>query len=154
MGDVEKPALRDVAKQISDAERRAMAAERETTDRLIAAHLADRINSTFPARIAGVTRSGLFVRLKETGANGFIPISTLGQEYFEHDEQVQALVGSKSGGSFRLGDEVEVRLIEVIPSAGAMRFEMLSEARKGHVSLMKGWRPKRMPGKRRFPGRR
>ena len=154
MGDVEKPRLRDVAKQISDAERRAMAAERETTDRLIAAHLADRINATFPARIAGVTRSGLFVRLKETGANGFIPVSTLGQEYFEHVEEMQALVGSRSGGSFRLGDEVEVRLIEVIPSAGAMRFEMLSEAKKGHGSLMKGWRPKRVPGRRRRPGPR
>ncbi len=154
MGDVEKPRLRDVAKQISDAERRAMAAERETTDRLIAAHLADRINSTFPARISGVTRSGLFVKLKETGANGFIPVSTLGQEYFDHAEELQSLVGSRTGGSFRLGDEVEVRLIEVIPSAGAMRFEMLSEPRKGHVSLMKGWRPKRMPGRRRPPGRR
>ena len=154
MGDAEKPRLRDVAKQISDAERRAMAAERETTDRLIAAHLADRINSSFAARIAGVTRSGLFVRLKETGANGFIPVSTLGAEYFEHVEELQSLVGSRSGGSYRLGDEVEVRLIEVIPSAGAMRFEMLSEPRKAHASLMKGWRPKRIPGRRRPPGRR
>ncbi len=156
MEAVEKSRLRDVAKQISDAERRAMAAERETTDRLIASHLADRINATFAARIAGVTRSGLFVRLKETGANGFIPVSTLGQEFFEYAEELQSLVGARTGGAFRLGDEVEVKLIEVIPSAGAMRFEMMSEAKKGHVSLMKGWRPKRMPGvrKRRGPGRR
>jgi ribonuclease R len=155
MADADKPRLRDTAKQISDAERRAMAAERETTDRLIAHHLADRVNATFDARVSGVTRSGLFVRLKETGANGFIPISTLGAEYFEHVEELQALVGSRSGGSFRLGDEVEVRLIEVIASAGAMRFQMLSEARKTHVSLMKGWRPKRMPNRRPPPrGRR
>ena len=153
MADFEKPRLRDIAKQISDAERRAMAAERETTDRLIASHLADRINATFDARVSGVTRSGLFVRLKETGANGFIPVSTLGSEYFEHVEELQALVGSRSGGSFRLGDEVEVRLVEVIASAGAMRFQMLSEPKKAHVSLMKGWRPKRMPGGRRAPPR-
>lgn len=153
MADFEKPRLRDIAKQISDAERRAMAAERETTDRLIAAHLADRINATFDARVSGVTRSGLFVRLKETGANGFIPVSTLGSEYFEHVEELQALVGSRSGGSFRLGDEVEVRLVEVIASAGAMRFQMLSEPKKAHVSLMKGWRPKRMPGGGRAPPR-
>ena len=94
------------------------------------------------------------MRLKETGANGFIPVSTLGAEYFEHVEELQSLVGSRSGGSYRLGDEVEVRLIEVIPSAGAMRFEMLSEPRKAHASLMKGWRPKRIPGRRRPPGRR
>ncbi len=155
MAEFEKPKLRDIAKHISDAERRAMAAERETTDRLIASHLADRINATFEARVSGVTRSGLFVRLKETGANGFIPVSTLGAEYFDHVEELQALVGSKSGGSFRLGDEVEVRLVEVIASAGAMRFQMLSEPKKAHASLMKGWRPKRMPGRRPPPrGRR
>ncbi len=151
MTEADKPRLRDVAKQISDAERRAMAAERETTDRLIASYLADRINATFEARVSGVTRSGLFVRLKETGANGFIPVSTLGAEYFDYVEELQALVGSRSSGSFRLGDEVEVRLVEVIASAGAMRFQMLSEPKKAHASLMKGWRPKRMPGRRPPP---
>ena len=54
-----------IAEQISNAERRAMAAERETIDRLIAAHLADRTGAEFAGRIAGVTRSGLFVRLTE-----------------------------------------------------------------------------------------
>ena len=59
-----------------------MAAERETVDRLIAAHLADQIGARFPARISGVTRSGLFVRLLETGADGFVPAATLGQRLF------------------------------------------------------------------------
>ena len=131
-----------------------MAAERETADRLIAAHLADRIGATFAARIAGVTRSGLFVRLKETGADGFVPVSSLGAEYFYHVEEQHALVGNRTGETFRLGDTVEVRLVEAIPSAGALRFEMLSEPRKAHASLMKGWRPKRIPGRRRPPGRR
>ncbi len=154
MEAADHPRLRDLAKQISDAERRAMAAERETTDRLIAAHLADKINAKFEARISGVTRSGLFVRLKDTGANGFIPVSTLGAEYFAHVEELQALVGNRTNSSFRLGDEVEVRLVEVIASAGAMRFEMLSEPKTSHSSLMKGWRPKRMPAGRRPPRRR
>jgi ribonuclease R len=148
-----QPGLKDIAKAISDAERRAMAAERETTDRLIAAHLADRTGATFDARISGVTRSGLFVRLTETGANGFIPVSTLGAEYFTHVEDSQALVGSRSGGAFSLGDSVEVKLIEVIPSAGAMRFEMLSEPKALRGSLQKGWRPQRLPKGRRPPPR-
>ena len=77
--DDEIPRLASIAKAISDTERRAMAAERETTDRLIAAHLADQVGAVFPARIAGVIRSGLFVRLKDTGADGYIPISSLGR---------------------------------------------------------------------------
>jgi ribonuclease R len=126
--------LREVAQQISDAERRAMAAERETVDRLIAAHLADRIGATFTGRIAGVTRSGLFVRLKDTGADGFVPVSSLHNDFYNHVEGQHALVGKRTGETFRLGDTVEVRLVEAIPSAGALRFEMLSEGKKGRVA--------------------
>ncbi len=135
--DEEIPRLAVVSKAISDTERRAMAAERETTDRLIAAHLADRVGATFAARISGVTRSGLFVRLKDTGADGYIPISSLGNDYYHHVEAAHALVGARSGEGYRLGDVVEVRLLEVVPSAGAMKFEMLTPGSKGHFGTFK-----------------
>jgi ribonuclease R len=132
--DHEMSQLTDVARSISEAERRAMAAERETADRLIAAHLADRIGATFAGRIAGVARSGLFVRLAETGADGFVPVSSLQGDYYHHVEALHALVGKRSGEAFSLGDTVEVRLIEAIPSAGALRFEMLSEGKRRSLS--------------------
>ena len=119
--------LSEVAAQISATERRAMKAERETVDRLIAHHLADRIGDIFQGRISGVTRAGLFVKLSDTGADGLIPIRTLGTEYFNYDEARHALVGSRSGAMHRLGDVVEVRLVEAAPVAGALRFELLSE---------------------------
>jgi len=78
--------LSEVAAGISVTERRAMKAERETADRLIAHFLADRIGATFQGRISGVTRAGLFVKLSDTGADGLIPIRTLGSEYFNYDE--------------------------------------------------------------------
>ena len=119
--------LSEVAAQISVTERRAMKAERETADRLIAHFLADRIGATFQGRISGVTRAGLFVKLSDTGADGLIPIRTLGTEYFNYDETRHALVGSRSGAMHRLGDVVDVRLVEAAPVAGALRFELLSE---------------------------
>ena len=119
--------LTEVAAQISVTERRAMKAERETADRLIAHFLADRIGATFQGRISGVTRAGLFVKLTDTGADGLIPIRTLGTEYFNYDETRHALVGSRSGAMHRLGDVVDVRLVEAAPVAGALRFELLSE---------------------------
>jgi ribonuclease R len=119
--------LSEVAAQISVTERRAMKAERETSDRLIAHFLADRIGATFQGRISGVTRAGLFVKLSDTGADGLIPIRTLGTEYFNYDEVRHALVGSRSGAMHRLGDVVDVRLVEAAPVAGALRFELLSE---------------------------
>jgi ribonuclease R len=119
--------LTEVAAQISVTERRAMKAERETADRLIAHFLADRIGAIFQGRISGVTRAGLFVKLSDTGADGLIPIRTLGTEYFNYDETRHALVGSRSGAMHRLGDVVDVRLVEAAPVAGALRFELLSE---------------------------
>jgi ribonuclease R len=119
--------LSEVAAGISVTERRAMKAERETADRLIAHFLADRIGATFQGRISGVTRAGLFVKLSDTGADGLIPIRTLGSEYFNYDETRHALIGSRSGAMHRLGDVVDVRLVEAAPVAGALRFELLSE---------------------------
>ena len=147
--DAEMEELDQIAQAISDTERRAMAAERETADRLIAAHLADRIGAKFQARVSGLVRTGLFVRLIETGADGFVPASSIGHEYFFHDEVRQALVGEDTGLAYRLGDPVEVRLVEAIPTAGALRFEMLSEGR----SI--GPRPKgaRSPSDKRGPQR-
>jgi ribonuclease R len=147
--DEEIPRLAAIAQSISDAERRAMAAERETIDRLVALHLADRIGAVFGARIGGVTRSGLFVRLKDTGADGFVPISTLGQDYFHHVEEAHALVGSRTGETFRLGDVVEVRLVEAIPSAGALRFEMVSEGKRQVLKPVKGPRGRHIMRQRR-----
>jgi ribonuclease R len=121
--------LGEIAAQISATERRAMLAERETSDRLIAHFLADRIGASFEGRISGVTRAGLFVKLDDTGADGFVPARTIGDEYFRFEEASRAMVGSRSGASFRLGDKVTVKLVEAAPVAGALRFAILSEGR-------------------------
>lgn len=126
----EEDALEEIAAEISTFERRAMAAERDTVDRLIAHHLADRVGDDFDGQISGVTKAGLFVSLQQFGADGFVPVSTLGLDYYIYDEAHRSLVGEKSGTGYRLGDSVEVRLAEAIPLAGALRFEMLSEGRK------------------------
>src|SRR5262249_46666459 len=125
-------------------ERRAMKAERETADRLIAHFLADRVGATFAGRISGVTRAGLFVKLDDTGADGFIPARTLGQDYFRYEEAAHAMVGARTGETHPLGDKVTVRLVEAAPVAGALRFELLSEGRfVGRTSRPSGMDRKR-----------
>ena len=125
----EEARLEDVSVLISAAERRAMAAERDTVDRLIAEHLATRRGEEFQARVSGITKSGIFVRLPEFGADGFVPVSSLQGDYYIYDEAARSLVGDRGGAGYRLGDTVEVRLVEIAPLAGTMRFEMLSEPR-------------------------
>ena len=137
--------LADIAAAISAAERRAMAAERETSERLIAAHLADQIGAVFQGRISGASSAGLFVKLDETGADGFIPAAMLGDDYFRHDPGRHALVGSRTGQMHRLGDIVTVRLVEAAPLAGALRFELLRESAPpaGRLSPVKAKRTAR-----------
>ena len=105
-----------------------MAAERDTVDRLIAFWLAERVGAHFDGRIRGVTRAGLFVELAESGADGFVPISTIGEDFYEYHEAHHRLVGRTTGETFRLGDAVEVRLAEALPYAGSLRLELLREA--------------------------
>jgi len=126
--------LAEISAQISATERRAMLAERETNDRLIAHFLSDRVGATFDGRVSGVHRAGLFVKLHETGADGFVPARTIGDEYFRHDEAGHAMVGNRSGTTYRLGDRVTVKLVEAAPVAGALRFELLSEGKPGKPS--------------------
>jgi len=134
-GEIAK--LPTIAQHISQTERRAMLAERETSDRLLAQFLATKIGAEFMGRVSGATRSGLFVRLLETGADGFIPASTIGQDYYRHVEEMQALVGDRTGEAFRIGDTVKVRLLEAAPVAGALRFEFLSEGTRVKPSSVK-----------------
>src|SRR5690606_3747099 len=131
LSDGEIAKLPGIAQHISATERRAMVAERETVERLLAQFLAAQIGAQFEGRISGVARAGLFVRLADTGADGFIPASTLGTDYFRYVEERQAMVGDRTGETFGIGDTVTVRLLEAAPVAGALRFELLSEGTRG-----------------------
>jgi len=134
--------LDEIAEQISNYERRAMAAERDSVDRYLASYMQERLGAEFEGRISGVTRFGLFVSLAGSGADGLVPISSLGNEYYFHDEAAHALVGERTKLGYRLGDVVRVRVMEAAPITGGLRFEMLTEpakvptskTQKGHMS--------------------
>jgi ribonuclease R len=122
--DREIGALGSIAEHITVTERRAMAAERDSSDRDVAGYMVDRVGQTFEARVTGVTRFGLFVRLGGSGAEGLIPIRALGSDYFHHDERAQALVGQRTRTRYGMGDAVSVKLVEAAPITGGLRFEL------------------------------
>ena len=122
--DIER--LEDTAQHISDTERRSMAAERDTTDRYLAAYLTEHVGNEFTGRVSGVTRFGAFVKLDETGADGLIPMRDLGREYFHFDRDAQLLTGSDTGLTIGIGQRVTVRLVEAVPVTGGLRLELLS----------------------------
>ncbi len=110
---------------ISETERRSMVAERDTNDRYLAAFLSDRVGAEFPGRISGVQRFGVFVKLDETGADGLVPVRSIGREYLHFDGDNQTLSGSDTGLTLGLGQRVTVRIAEAVPVTGGLMLELI-----------------------------
>ncbi|SNT72961.1 ribonuclease R [Paracoccus seriniphilus] len=151
-GDIERMA--ETATHISETERRSMAAERDTTDRYLAAYLSDRVGSEMTGRISGIQRFGAFIKLDETGADGLLPIRDIGREYFHFDADAQTLVGADTGIQIGVGQRVTVRLAEAIPVTGGLTLELLelegSAMPRGGRKGKRGMSPRRHATKARL----
>ena len=112
------------AEHVSMTERRAMEAERDTTDRYVAAFLSTRIGETLPTRITGVLKFGFFAQVVGLGGDGLVPVSTLGDERFAYDEDARVLEGIETGTRYTVGQRLDLRLAEANPITGALRFEL------------------------------
>ena len=126
LSPVEIEQLENTAQHISETERRSMMAERDTNDRYLAAFLSERLGEEFTGRISGVAKFGVFVRLDETGADGLIPVRSLGREFFHFDREAGTLMGSDTGLTIGLGQRVTVRLAEAAPVSGGIALDLVS----------------------------
>ena len=109
---------------ISQYERRAMEAERETIDRYVAAYLSEHVGQVVETRITGVTNFGFFATVDGVGGDGLMPIRDLGGDYFHYDESSQQLLGETTREIYKLGQRLPLRLAEANPVSGALRFEL------------------------------
>jgi ribonuclease R len=148
LDDIER--LEATGIQISETERRSMVAERDTTDRYLAAYLSERVGDEMEGRVAGIAKFGIFVKLDESGADGLVPMRSIGAEYFHFDPETNTLMGSDTGLVIGLGQHATVRLAEAVPVTGGLTLELM--ALNGE-SLPKGRRspagrsPRRKPAK-------
>jgi len=140
--------LVESADHISKTERISMIAERESTDRYVAAYMGQHVGEEFSARIAGVSRAGLFVSFDNTGGDGFIPVSSMTGDYFRHDSDLHMLEGEYSGTIYQLGGMVSVRLKEANRMTGGLLCELVDNV------TSTGRRTGRPAGGKRRPKRR
>ena len=127
-----------------------MEAERETVDRYVAAFLADKVGQILRCRITGVQPFGFFATVEQLGGDGLVPAAILGNEYFRFDEASRALVGEESGETYRVGQHLDLKLVEANPASGALRFE-LPEGRFGGPPPTGPRRDRTRAGKRGRP---
>ena len=126
LNEMDSEKLEVTAKHISDTERRSMVAERDTTDRYLASYLSEKVGNEFEGKISGVAKFGFFVRLNESGAEGIVPVRTLGTDFYYYDDRTNTLRGSETGLIIGLGQRATVRLKEVDPIAGGIAFDALN----------------------------
>ena len=127
LSDEEKVTLSEKADHISQTERTSADAERNAVDRFTAAWMGERIGAKFSGVINGVTRFGLFVTLDENGADGLIPIRSLPDDFYIHDEKQHALIGRRHKRVYRLGAAVMIRLKEADGLTGSSVFELVGD---------------------------
>lgn len=139
LSDKDRSNLQQICDAISQTERRAMEAERDTIDRYVAAWLSGRVGETFDTRITGVQGFGFFATIVGLGGDGLVPISTLGSEYFRHDEAAQALIGEDSGTRYAAGDRLKLQLAEANALTGALKFVPVDS--DGNAIETRGARP-------------
>ncbi len=94
----------------NECERTAQEADREITRRLACLLLEQRLGETFSCVISGVMPFGLFVEPKDFPVEGLIKIEKLPDDRYVYDEKRQMLLGSRTGRSWRLGQEISVQL--------------------------------------------
>ena len=124
LSDRDRTALGQITDAISQTERRAMEAERDTIDRYVAAWLSGRVGEVFDTRITGVQGFGFFATIENLGGDGLVPVSTLGREYFRYDEGARELVGENTGKTYAVGDRLKLKLAESNALTGALKFEL------------------------------
>jgi len=138
-----------IGTSISQAERRAMEAERETIDRYVAAYLAVHVGQIVEARITGVAAFGFFATVEGVGGDGLVPVSTLGDDYYRFDAAARTLTGDAGGKVYAAGQKLPLRLAEASPISGALRFELV-EGSEGEAGSSR--RPRRpVPARRGRP---
>ena len=149
-GGLEDPSrpLEEMGEHLCMTERRAAAAERDAVDRFTAAYLADRVGTNFTGRVTGVTRFGLFVTLDDSGGDGLVPMRSLPDDYYDHNESRHELRGRDWGRMYRLGDSVEVVLVEADPVTGSLVLHILEDGvPPPQKAAGRSGRPRRAPSR-------
>ncbi|MEK4025980.1 ribonuclease R [Sporosarcina sp. FSL W7-1283] len=116
--------LPEIAQHTSERERRAVDAERDTNALKKAQYMMDKIGEEFEGVVSSVTNFGIFVELENT-VEGLVHVQNMNDDYYRFDDRQMIMIGERSGKQFRIGDEVEVRVISVKPEEQAVDFEIV-----------------------------
>src|SRR5207245_11106009 len=151
--------LPEMARHLSEMERRASDAERELIEWKKVRFMADKVGEVFTGYVTGVQAFGLFVELEEIYVQGLVHVSSMTDDYYRFDERAHALKGGNTRQVYRLGDEVEVQVVRVDLERRTIDFALVDVLRRAAGGARAGRPPRRTTtglrgGPRRGPGAR
>ncbi len=133
-----KERMPEIARHSSETERAAVDAERETDDLKKAEFMEDKIGEEFTGVISSITNFGLFVELENT-IEGLVHVSYLTDDYYHYDDRSHAMIGERTGNMYKIGEEVDVRVVKVNLDERVVDFELANPAptpkKKGRKKL-------------------
>ena len=132
-----KDKLPELTKHSSEMERRAIDAERETDDLKKAEYMADHIGEEFDAVVSSVTKFGMFIALPNT-VEGLIHISEMKDDYYVYIEKQMALVGRRYKRTYRIGQPLRVKLMDVNVELHEVNFKLLNPKDAPKTDLLDG----------------
>ena len=118
-----------ICEHSSGMEREADDAQRESEELKLAEYLQRFVGQSFSAIVSGVSQGGLYARLENT-AEGFIPVRTLGDDYFSFDAARYTLTGEETGARYRLGQRIAVVLFAVDPRVPQIGLRLAQGSRR------------------------
>lgn len=122
--------MQQFGEHVSMTERRADDATRDVMAWLKCEFLSDHVGEEYDGVIAAVVPFGFFVELADVYIEGLVHISTLSGDYFHHDSAKHRLIGERTAVSFRLGDEVRVRVMRVGMEDRKIDLELISTPKR------------------------
>ncbi|MFD1362520.1 ribonuclease R [Lentibacillus salinarum] len=120
-----KDRMPEIARHSSEMERAAVDAERETDDLKKAEFMQDKIGEEYTGVISSITNFGLFVELENT-IEGLVHVSYLTDDYYHYDDRNHAMIGERTGNMYKIGEEVDVRVVKVDIDERVVDFELVT----------------------------
>jgi len=115
----------EYCKHCSDMEKRASDAERESIKFMQVKFMEKHVGDTFKGVVSGVTEWGIYVEIPENGAEGLIRLRDLTDDSYFYDANSYSIQGTRNGNTYRLGDEVKIKVLKANIIAKQLDFKLL-----------------------------
>ena len=114
--DINKDNIEEVCGEMSELERNAEKSSRQVVQQMICYHLKKYIGHEFSSSVTGITDFGLFAEIDNFYVSGLIHVTDLPGDRYFYDREANLLKGKRTGRVFRLGQDIKIKIMNVVPS--------------------------------------